>query len=201
MTLFQKISKIQYELLAHKFTKSGHNKFNKFKYFELEDILPIIVQKCYENEVLLSFNFTETEATLILREFSGDNIFETSIPMPEITPINKGTSLIQSLGGYNTYLKRYLLLNTFMICEDELIDSTPSKEFTTADKIKKIDKDPVAENLAKSLCAAVTKQGKPCRKGVLIACARTCEKLTSEEKNRVIQYLKTLPNGEIKFDD
>lgn len=199
--VLKKVAEIQYDLLTHKFTKSGYNKFNKFNYFELDDLLPPILEKCKEKELLLHFDFTKEDATLILSEYDGSANFKTSIPMPEIVAINSGTSLIQSLGGYNTYLKRYLLLNTFMICEDELIDSTPSKEFTTADKVKKVDKDPVVENLAKSLCSVVRKQGKPCRKGVLIHCAKQCEKLSDEERSKVIKYLKTLSNGEIKFDD
>ena len=81
------------------------------------------------------------------------------------------------------------------------ISETISSEFTTADNIEKIDSDPVAENLAKSLCIFAKKQGKPCRKGVLIACAKQCDKLSQEEKERVIKFLRDLPNGEIKLDD
>lgn len=75
--------------------------------------------------------------------------------------------------------------------------STPT--FETADTIETIDGDPVAENLARSLCIFAKKQGKPCRKGVLIACAKNCDKLSQEEKDKVIQYLKGLPNGEVRL--
>ena len=77
----------------------------------------------------------------------------------------------------------------------ELSSQTP----TTADKVEKISIDPVLENWVKTLCAYAKSNGKPCRKGVLIACAKTCEKLTEEERTQVIDYILDLPKGEVEL--
>lgn len=189
MSILKKIAEIQYELLSHKFSKSGYNSHNKFSYFELDDILPVVVEKCYSKELLMSFDFTNEKAILILQKFDKSESFSTSIPMPEIVQINRGTSLIQSLGGYNTYLKRYLILNTFMICEDELIDSTKTEKVV----------DETITNIVKGLIKYAKSQGRRPLKGILIKCALSCEKLTEEEKEKVISYIKELPNGEVRL--
>lgn len=82
---------------------------------------------------------------------------------------------------------------------EDMYTSEPS--FTTADKVEPISIDPVAENWIKTLCVRAKAEGKPCRKGVLIACAKSCEKLSQEEKKQVIDYIRNLPDGEVDLDD
>lgn len=77
------------------------------------------------------------------------------------------------------------------------VKSRDYSQVNTTEEPQQEDSD--VEELAKSLWAYAKNQGKPCRKGVLIACARQCTKLTPEEKNTVIQYLKELPNGEVRL--
>ena len=111
------------ELSAVEFTKSGHNKFGNFKYFELDDIMPCIQRKCYDHDLMMQFLFDEKKATLMIVDVTNGNRFCNSIPMPEVKELNKKMNVVQSLGAYITYLKRYLLLNTFCICEKSVIDS------------------------------------------------------------------------------
>ena len=123
MTIFKKIADVQMELQAVEFTKSGHNKFGNFKYFELDDIMPCIQRKCYDHDLMMQFLFDEKKATLMIVDVTNGDRFCNSIPMPEIKELNKKMNVVQSLGAYITYLKRYLLLNTFCICEKSVIDS------------------------------------------------------------------------------
>lgn len=81
------------------------------------------------------------------------------------------------------------------------VDNYVVADFTTADEIEPIPEDPVSKNWVRSFCKILKGQGKPCRKGVLIKCAKDCDKLSSEEKEQVILHIKSLPNGEIDLDD
>ena len=123
MTIFKKIADVQMELQKVEFTKSGHNKLGNFKYFELDDIMPCIQSKCYNHDLMMQFLFDEKKATLMIVDVTNGERFCNSIPMPAIKELNKKMNVVQSLGAYITYLKRYLLLNTFCICEKSVIDS------------------------------------------------------------------------------
>ena len=73
--------------------------------------------------------------------------------------------------------------------------------FETADKIEPVDEDPVCRNWVKTICKTIKAEGKPCLKGVLIQKAKTIGTMTDEERNRLIEYIKTLPKGEVNLDD
>lgn len=124
MTIYQKIAGIQKNLLQKELPKSGYNKFGNFKYHELEDILPTIFRECYNQELFIEFSFTNELAQLKVRNWNepGESVI-TSVPMPEIVPLNRGMNIMQSEGSYITYLKRYLLINMFLIVEKDVVDS------------------------------------------------------------------------------
>lgn len=128
MTIYQKIAGIQKNLLHKELPKSGYNKFGKFNYYELEDILPAIFSECYEQELFIEFSFTNELAQLKIRNWNkpGESVI-TSVPMPEIVALNKGMNVMQSEGSYITYLKRYLLVNLFLIVEKDVVDSDKIK--------------------------------------------------------------------------
>ena len=57
------------------------------------------------------------------------------MPMPKLEKLNSKMNVIQSIGADSTYLKRYLLINAFLILEDDVADAlepivedTPKKE-------------------------------------------------------------------------
>lgn len=124
MTIYQKIVGIQKNLLQKELPKSGYNKFGNFRYHELEDILPTIFRECYNQELFIEFSFTNELAQLKIRNWNepGESVI-TSVPMPEIVPLNRGMNIMQSEGSYITYLKRYLLINMFLIVEKDVVDS------------------------------------------------------------------------------
>ena len=148
MTIYQKIAGIQKNLLHKELPKSGYNKFGKFKYYELEDILPAIFSECYEQELFIEFSFTNDLAQLKIRNWNepGESVI-TSVPMPEIVALNKGMNVMQSEGSYITYLKRYLLMNMFLIMEKDIVDSNTNnagvKKKTNTSKKEVSDSDPV----------------------------------------------------------
>lgn len=142
--IHQKIARIQKNLMAMKLPKSGENKFANFKYYELEDILPAIFKECYNQELFLEFSFSLEEAQLKVRNWNepGESVI-TSVPMPEIVPLNRGMNLMQSEGSYITYLKRYLLTNLFLIMENDVVDAIPqnnsvSESVVASDPVQKV---------------------------------------------------------------
>ena len=174
MTIFKKIADVQMELQKIEFTKSGHNKFGNFKYFELDDIMPCIQTKCYEQGLMMQFLFTEKKATLMIVDVQSNERFCNEIPMPEIKELNKKMNVVQSLGAYITYLKRYLLLNTFCICEKSVIDSDEMSKMANTKKIQqkrnvpertveRKDASKVAKNYATNIASkeSAIESGKP----------------------------------------
>lgn len=142
--IHQKIARIQKNLMAMKLPKSGENKFANFKYYELEDILPAIFKECYNQELFLEFSFSLEEAQLKVRNWNepGESVI-TSVPMPEIVPLNRGMNIMQSEGSYITYLKRYLLTNLFLIMEKDMVDAIPqnnnvSESVVASDPVQKV---------------------------------------------------------------
>lgn len=142
--IHQKIARIQKNLMAMKLPKSGENKFANFKYYELEDMLPAIFKECYNQELFLEFSFSLEEAQLKVRNWNepGESVI-TSVPMPEIVPLNRGMNIMQSEGSYITYLKRYLLTNLFLIMEKDVVDAIPqnnsvSESVVASDPVQKV---------------------------------------------------------------
>lgn len=170
MKIHQKVAEIQKNLMGMKLPKSGFNKFNKFQYYELEDILPAVFNECYRMELFIEFTFDKDVAQLKVRNWNepGESII-TSVPMPEIVPLNKGMNVMQSEGSYITYLKRYLLVNMFLILEKDIVDSTPApaptpvKSEETARETVSKDEEPTKEEperLKNCINLAKKKQGK-----------------------------------------
>lgn len=123
--IYKDIAEIQKELMGMKIKKSGKNKFAKFNYHELEDLLPVIVPLCFERELIMNFTFTKEEAILKIRNWNTPGeVVSTRVPMPEVRELNGGMNIMQSEGAYITYLKRYLLTNMFLIMEKDVVDST-----------------------------------------------------------------------------
>ncbi len=153
MNIYEKICNVQGRIAGMKLHKSGKNKFGGFEYYELDDILPPISKECQKENLLIDFTFHENEGVITLRDCkTPEKIYRNSVLMPPLKELNSKMNLPQSLGAYMTYLKRYLLMNTFLIPEKDTVDSEklasmnvkspgkkysePSKKFTTADKDK-----------------------------------------------------------------
>ena len=139
MSIYEKLARIQEEVMNTSFSKSGENKFQKYDYFELEDLLQKIIPLTIKYETTIMFSFTE-HGVLKLKDWNPEK-GEVSIrvPFPELEAINRGTDKIQSTGAYITYLKRYLLMNMFLIMEKDIVDSNTNnagvkKETNTSKK-------------------------------------------------------------------
>lgn len=147
MSIYEKLARIQEEVMNTSFSKSGENKFQKYDYFELEDLLQKIIPLTIKYETTIMFSFTE-HGVLKLKDWNPEK-GEVSIrvPFPELEAINRGTNKIQSTGAYITYLKRYLLMNMFLIMEKDIVDSNTNnagvKETSKKEVSESVTGDPV----------------------------------------------------------
>ena len=150
MSIYEKLARIQEEVMNTSFSKSGENKFQKYDYFELEDLLQKIIPLTIKYETTIMFSFT-AHGVLKLKDWNPEK-GEVSIrvPFPELEAINRGTNKIQSTGAYITYLKRYLLMNMFLIMEKDIVDSNTNnagvKKETNTSK-KEVDVDEVLNKI------------------------------------------------------
>ena len=125
--VYQKFMKAKADFHNTNMQKSGENKFSKFKYFELGDIIPVAIRCLTANGLVSTTNFTKETATLsIIDTESGGNI-DFSLDLTEAVLDLKGSQAIQGLGAKITYIRRYLLQIAFDIIEQDVIDSTSGK--------------------------------------------------------------------------
>ena len=123
MNVYQKLLKARAMFLGSDTKKSGKNMTLAFKYFELDDIVPIAT-KIFESVGLISVvNFTTDTATLTI--VNTDNTEESvsfTAPMV-ISEGNKAVTPVQALGATITYFRRYLYMIALDICEPDGIDA------------------------------------------------------------------------------
>ena len=130
MNVYQKLLKARATFLSANAKKSGKNMTLAFKYFELDDIVPIATKIFEEIGLISVVNFTAETATLtIVNTENGDESIAFTAPMV-ISEGNKAVTPVQALGATITYFRRYLYMIALDICEPDEIDSvgaTPPK--------------------------------------------------------------------------
>lgn len=162
MCVLKKLAQIQLELMGTKIPKSGFNKFNKNRYHELEDLLPPITKKCFDHELILLFDFTSEAAVLKVTNWNDATDYVAfHVPFPALENMNGGMNIMQSEGSYITYLKRYLLVDAFLIMEKDVaevipnVDPKPQKD-TSQQTVSKPEKEaPVNTECPKSIKMAL----------------------------------------------
>lgn len=133
MNIYEKIQLIKKELLEANLKKSGENKFANFKYYELADFLPTIINLCNEHKVYTGISFDNEKATLEVRNIENveEVVYYTS-PMEQLEL--KGCNKVQALGGTETYNRRYLYQACFDIIENDMFDGNNGVENMTKEQ-------------------------------------------------------------------
>ena len=129
--VYQKLLDARIKFLSSNPEKSGKNIHLSFKYFELDDIVPIATKIFDEVGLISIVNFFENTASM--------TIYNTDNPEEEIlfsTPIvklaeNKGTNAVQAFGATITYFRRYLYMLALDICEADEFDAGINNSPTT----------------------------------------------------------------------
>lgn len=133
MNVFQKLIKAREMFLNADVQKTGKNMHLSFKYFELDDIVPIATRIFNEVGLIGIVNFTDTMATMsIVNTEDSEEAIAFSSPFNQIQPIiskegKAATNEMQALGSSITYMRRYLYMMALDICESDSIDANIGK--------------------------------------------------------------------------
>ena len=129
MNVYQKLLKARAMFLSSDAKKTGKNMHLAFKYFELDDIVPVVT-KIFEDIGLISLvSFEDNKATMcILNTANPEETIYFNAPMEKLDE-NKGTNSVQAFGATITYYRRYLYMMAMDICEPDSLD--PSSGTTT----------------------------------------------------------------------
>ena len=127
--VYQKLLKARTMFLGSNTQKSGKNMQLAFKYFELDDIVPVAT-KIFEEVGLISLVSFEGEKAVmqILNIDNPEEIASFTAPFAVLEPIvsntgKKATNEMQALGSSITYMRRYLYMIALDICEPDEIDN------------------------------------------------------------------------------
>ena len=124
--VYQKLAAVREKFLAAGAKKTGRNVDLSYKYFELDDIVPV-AQPLFMAEGLLplvSFTSETATMTIVNMEKPDENILFQS-PMKEWAG-NRAVNPLQALGASETYQRRYLYMTALDICEPDQIDNSQS---------------------------------------------------------------------------
>lgn len=139
MNVYKKLMQARIDLQNTTLTKSGHNKFAGYKYFELGDFIPAI-QNIFNGLGLCgTISYTNDLATLTIVDMSDLSKIEITSPMSEAAL--KGCHAVQNLGAVQTYIRRYLWVTALEIVEHDAIDSSSGADVEVALKSIKEAKD------------------------------------------------------------
>lgn len=180
MNIYEKIQQAKEQILKSNLKKSGKNNFAGYTYYELADLLPTIVQVCNNLKLFTKVTFTDEFATLvIINTEKPEETIEYTSPMKELNL--KGANAIQSLGGVETYQRRYLYMSAFDIIENDMFDGAPPNTEVQPNPIF-TELNTAIKNYAKS----VNQDEKVVKKALLNKIGVTSAKDLTEEQAKML---------------
>ena len=126
MNIYSKLLLARKIFLGSGIKKSGINRYAEFKYFTLEDIIPV-KQSIFEKVGLadvISFG-TEVATLTLINVDNPEEIIEFTSPIREDESLIKNP--IQKLGAIETYVRRYLYMLMLDIVEADTVDAVSDK--------------------------------------------------------------------------
>ena len=125
--VYTKLMQARLKLQSAPLTKSGHNKFAGYKYFELGDFLPTIQNIFNELGLCGVVSYTQDLATLTITD--GTDIIVITSPMGSAAL--KGCHEVQNIGAVETYQRRYLWVTAMEIVEHDVLDAVTGTDSGT----------------------------------------------------------------------
>lgn len=128
MNVYQRLLTARAKFLEHGVSKSGKHMKLQYKYFELDDIVPIAIGIFTEVCLVPLVSFTDEQAVMtMVNTDNPDETIQFSCPM-RYPSENNMVNPVQALGSAQTYLRRYLYMIALDICEPDTIEPTTEKE-------------------------------------------------------------------------
>ena len=121
-TVYTKLAKARKAFKNSNVKKSGENKFQGYKYFELSDILNAVTDINESIGLATVETVTSEKATLtVVNATKPEETIVFEVPMS--TAELKGCHPVQQLGAAITYIRRYLYQNAYSVSEPDQLDS------------------------------------------------------------------------------
>ncbi len=122
MKVYKKLVEARLKLQGTELSKSGHNKFAGYRYFELGDFLPAIQSIFKEVGLVDVISFTQDLATMVI--YDTDDGSSVTFTSPMGSAQLKGCHEVQNIGAVETYQRRYLYVTALAIVEHDALDAT-----------------------------------------------------------------------------
>lgn len=177
LNIYEKLTIAREKFLTAGVKKSGKNTYAEFKYFTLEDIIPV-KQKIFDELKLsdyIAFSSDLAVLTLVNTE-NPDEFIVFSSPLAEDESLIKNP--IQKLGAVQTYIRRYLYLMELDIIEADTVDAVADK--------------PIDENGKPAPNNAPKKNNRP---ATVEERQETKEQLINQDGNATDTQIKAIKNG------
>ena len=126
MKIYKKLVEVRNELQTMPLSKSGHNKFAGYKYFELGDFLPAIQILFKKHGLCDVISFTQDLATMVVYDVEDGSSVTFTSPMGSAQL--KGCHEVQNIGAVETYQRRYLYVTALSIVEHDALDAVTGSQ-------------------------------------------------------------------------
>lgn len=207
MNTMQKLAKARLYFLNSKVGKSGKNILLEFKYFELEDIVPIAIRIFDRVGLVAVDDFGGEVASKTIYNIHDPNdtpvIFQVKYREAEQI-INKNgkavTNPLQALGSSITYLRRYLWMVALDITEPDNVDENIGAEEAAPEPVKAAPKPPAtpqerAEIKKELTHADNTGNASPEQLEELKSLCKTLRNLDEEKQDEFVQKIAMQTKG------
>lgn len=179
MSVHKKLMEARIRLQNTKLTKSGHNKFAGYKYFELGDFLPSIQTIFADLGLCGVVSYGTDVATLCIHDIETEK--EMVITSPMASAALKGSHDIQNLGAVQTYIRRYLWVTAMEIVEHDALDATTGNEPATKSTPKPAEAPRPTTNVVDGPWAITIPEGAVWKDSVILAATKALEFAKSKE--------------------
>lgn len=198
MNVYQKLLEARMRFLSENVKKSGKNMKLSYKYFELEDIVPVATPIFDALHLLALTSFTNEMATLTIVDCDNpQDRIEFSSPMKEIEAAVSSrtggeiTNAIQRLGSVETYQRRYLYMIALDVVESDEMEANTGMDAPAAPPTPKPPVAPEKREEIKKELTDVDGDATPEQLEALKAAVIQLRKLPGQEETCIQIAVKT----------
>lgn len=187
MNIYQKLMEARAKFLAMPVKKSGINRFAKFEYFELADIVPVKTAIFGELGLCDVINFSDESAVLALINVDNtEQVLTFSTPI-KVQAVN-GMNEMQAVGAAETYARRYLYQLVLDIVEADTFDATMAQEGSAPVKVTKSASAPKTAQKGREEAKEALTSGEA-SESEITAVKRALKKLRDKDEARYTPYI------------
>lgn len=198
LSVYQKLANARLDFLKSNVKKTGKNKHLQYKYFTLDDIVPVGTKVLNDNGLLKVDNFDidgYSVSTIYDSESDSSILFRCPFEMPAPIYNKDGIEVnnkVQDLGSAITYIRRYLWMIVLDIAEHDDLDSSDAEEVKNIVEEKATSKVPKTETEKKEIKEEVIAQGndKPASKLQRNSIGKGLEKLHNKDTKKYGPFIK-----------